>query len=76
MTSRKAVEAYMDLYQITGRELYINAVDGFVEMFAVHFLHLGGTVQCSRGCCQRVAREEFNRAACIYFASSTAMRVI
>jgi hypothetical protein len=34
----------MDLYQITGRALYIDAVDGFVEMFAAHFMHVGGTV--------------------------------
>ena len=34
----------MDLYQITGDQFYLDAVDGFVDMFAEHFLHVGGTV--------------------------------
>eukprot|EP00041_Stephanoeca_diplocostata_P036289 m.1317491 g.1317491 ORF g.1317491 m.1317491 type:complete len:820 (+) comp24840_c0_seq35:130-2589(+) len=39
-----AIEAYMDLYQITGEERYVNAVDGFYDMFREDFMHLGGTV--------------------------------
>lgn len=39
-----SIEAYMDLYQITGDIKYLNAVDGFWDMFKESFLHLGGTV--------------------------------
>lgn len=39
-----AIEAYMDLYQITGSDTYIDAVDGFYDMFSESFMHIGGTV--------------------------------
>ena len=39
-----AVEAYMDLYQITGEQKYLDAVDGFVWLFRRHWLHVGGSV--------------------------------
>jgi hypothetical protein len=39
-----AVEAYMDLYQLTGDPKYLAAVDGFYEMFREHWMHIGGTV--------------------------------
>jgi len=34
----------MDLFHITGRALYLEAVQGFVDVFARHFMHVGGTV--------------------------------
>jgi hypothetical protein len=39
-----AIEAYMDAFQISGKPLYLDAVDGFHEMFAAHFLMVGGSV--------------------------------
>jgi hypothetical protein len=39
-----AVEAYMDLYQLTSEDKYIEAVDGFWYMFRKWFLHVGGSV--------------------------------
>ena len=39
-----AIEAYMDLYQLTGDAIYINAVDGFWDIFRAHWIHVGGTV--------------------------------
>ena len=40
-----AIEAYLDLYQITGdATLYLAAVDGFVEVFGRDFMHVGGSV--------------------------------
>jgi hypothetical protein len=40
-----AIEAYLDLYQITGdATLYLTAVDGFVEVFGRDFMHVGGSV--------------------------------
>ena len=39
-----AIEAYMDLYQLTANPKYLAAVDGFYAMFREHWLHVGGTV--------------------------------
>eukprot|EP00937_MAST-01D_sp_MAST-1D-sp2_P004229 g4229.t1 len=39
-----ALEAYMDLFEITADVRYIDAVDGFYDMFHRHWLHVGGTV--------------------------------
>ena len=39
-----ALEAYMDLYQITGERRYLDAVDGFVALFRQHWLMVGGSV--------------------------------
>lgn len=39
-----AVEAYMDLFEMTGDQKYVDAVDGFYDMFASDWLHVGGTV--------------------------------
>jgi DUF1680 family protein len=39
-----ALEAYMDMYQLTGDGKYLAAVDGFHEMFSSHWIHTGGTV--------------------------------
>ena len=39
-----AIEAYMDLYELTGDTKYLAAVDGFYAMFREHWMHVGGTV--------------------------------
>lgn len=39
-----AIEAYTDMYQLTGDPRYLEGVDGFFEMFRDHFMHIGGTV--------------------------------
>lgn len=39
-----AIEAYMDLYQLTAEPKYLAAVDGFYAMFREHWMHVGGTV--------------------------------
>ena len=34
----------MDLFELTGDQKYVDAVDGFYDMFASDWLHVGGTV--------------------------------
>ena len=34
----------MDLFELSGQRKYIDAVDGFWQMFRQHWLHVGGSV--------------------------------
>eukprot|EP00045_Choanoeca_perplexa_P013179 m.147592 g.147592 ORF g.147592 m.147592 type:complete len:838 (+) comp16266_c0_seq1:111-2624(+) len=39
-----ALEAYMDLYLLTGNRTYLDAVQGAYAMFKEHWIHLGGSM--------------------------------
>eukprot|EP00730_Choanoeca_flexa_P000817 TRINITY_DN10349_c0_g1_i2.p1 TRINITY_DN10349_c0_g1~~TRINITY_DN10349_c0_g1_i2.p1 ORF type:complete len:845 (+),score=151.56 TRINITY_DN10349_c0_g1_i2:219-2537(+) len=39
-----ALEAYMDLYLLTGNHTYLDAVQGAYAMFKEHWIHLGGSM--------------------------------
>ena len=39
-----AIEAYMDLYRITGKPMYLNAVDGAHRLYKKKWQHVGGGI--------------------------------
>ena len=44
-----AFEAYLDLYILTGRKLFLDAVEGAWGMFRDHWIHVGGSQAINEG---------------------------
>jgi hypothetical protein len=44
-----AFEAYLDLYILTGRQLFLDAVEGAWGMFRDHWIHVGGSQAINEG---------------------------